>query len=83
MAKGTTKVYQKYMVVLPKAVREQLRIQIGDRLGVEAKAGKVEMVPLRRARPEAVQESYGMFRLPAGTDIHQAREKGIVFLAKE
>jgi AbrB family looped-hinge helix DNA binding protein len=46
----TVKVSPKYQVVIPRKIRESLRIQPGQRIQVLVYEGRVEFIPLRRMK---------------------------------
>lgn len=52
---NTVTVSPKYQVVIPKAVREALAIEPGQRLQVLVFEGRIELVPVRR--PEELRGS--------------------------
>lgn len=79
----TVKVHPKYMVVLPKDVRETLSIRVGDKVDVKVKDHKAEITPLKKASIKAVRETHGMFKIPKDADIDKVIEKSVVLLAKD
>ena len=46
----TVKVSPKFRVVIPRKIRESLRIRPGQRLQVLVYEGRVELIPLRRMK---------------------------------
>lgn len=66
MAEQVT-VSPKFQVVIPKAVREALRLEPGQKLQVMVHEGRIELVPLR-----TVRSMRGFIR---GSDVRGARDR--------
>jgi AbrB family looped-hinge helix DNA binding protein len=64
----TVTISPKYQVVVPKAIREQLHLVVGQKLHVIAYAGRIEFLPVRPAK-----EMRGMLR---GLDTRVMRDEG-------
>lgn len=54
----TAKLGERYQVVIPKAVREALKLKAGDRLEVKIVDGTVVMVP----QPNQTDQLFGKYR---------------------
>lgn len=63
----TVTISPKYQVVIPKAIRERLKLVPGQKVQAMAYAGRVEFIPIRTAR-----EMRGMLR---GLDTSFERER--------
>ena len=64
---ATVKVSPKYQVVIPRDVRERLGIKAGEDVQIFLYDGRIEFVPVRKAR-----EMRGMLK---GMDTHVARDE--------
>ena len=47
---STVTISPKFQVVIPKAIREELRLEPGQKVEAIAYAGRIEFVPVRSAR---------------------------------
>ena len=47
---ATVKVSPKYLVVIPREVREELGIKVGENVQIFLYDGRIEFVPVRKAR---------------------------------
>jgi len=56
------KVHKKYLVVIPKEIREKLDIKVGDRLEMKMKRGKIELLPVRKVSERAIERTYGIIK---------------------
>jgi len=58
----------KFQIVLPKAVREELNLEAGQRFTILSKGGVIELVPVRQ-----MDDARGMLR---GADTEGHRDRG-------
>lgn len=64
---ATVKVSPKYQVVIPREVREELGLRVGEAVQIFLYDGRIEFVPVRRVR-----EARGMLK---GMDTSVARDE--------
>ncbi len=70
----TAKVHKKYLIVVPKDVREKLDIEVGDIIEFKVEDDKVILVPCLKGRAEDIVNSYGSVKFKH--EIDKAVEKG-------
>jgi AbrB family looped-hinge helix DNA binding protein len=64
---ATVTLSSKFQIVLPRAVREELELEAGQRFAIVPKNGVIELVPLRR-----MEDARGMLR---GADAADYRDR--------
>jgi AbrB family looped-hinge helix DNA binding protein len=75
------KVHPKFLVVLPKDVRETLRIAIGDIVEIKVEDGKGIIIPLQRSSKKAVLDTHGIIQW--ADEIEEAIEEGYKKMSRE
>jgi len=74
------KVHEKYLVVIPKEVREELSIKVGDEVEFAVEEGKAIMHP-RRGDVEAIRRTHGIVEWKGSID--EAIDRGFKEMGKE
>ena len=64
----TVKVTRKYQVTIPRDVREELGIRIGDRILVEVEGDKIVLRPLALRKKNPVEELLNLLEEPLDID---------------
>jgi AbrB family looped-hinge helix DNA binding protein len=75
------KVHPKFLVVLPKDVRETLGITIGDIVEIKVEDGKGIIIPLQRSSKKAILETHGIIKWDE--EIEKAIEEGYKKMSRE
>lgn len=77
---ATSRVGPKGQVVLPKRLRDELRIVPGDRVVFSVQGGKVLLTPVGA---RSVSDLFGALRTPKSIDVHGARRDYADHLARK
>ena len=69
---AVARITSKGQVTIPKQVREQLGVDVGDELDFRMEGGRLEVRPIRRRR---LSDFWGVFRVPKATDFSEERAR--------